>query len=311
VSADLQLPETLFCAASPGAASTAPAPGSDRTAALERLFARIGEVATLPAAAQRILTITENADASLEELRDALQNDPILVARLLRRLNSSYYSLSQKVADLKTAVTLLGTREIRNLALTVFLSRFYEANASHGTYQRAALWSHSVGVGAAARLVARVCGRGAPEEAFISGLLHDIGLILIDQSLQRHFHRVIDNINPATPTHIVEARLLTFDHALLGGFVSRKWNFPEQVVAAITFHHLPWCYTGPHKDLVNVVAVANYLCSRSGLTSLGVHNVAPPPDSVYAGLGLDEVSLAIIWDELETTLQKASALAAA
>jgi HD-like signal output (HDOD) protein len=289
-----------------------PLPSAEiRQAALERLFSRIGDVAPLPAAAQKILSLTQNPDCSLDELREAIQSDPVLVARLLRRLNSSYYSLSQKVVDLKTALTLLGTREIRNLALTVFVSRYYENSASHGTYNRESLWSHCVGVGAAARLVARVCGRGVPEEAFISGLLHDLGLILLDQSLRKHFHSVIDALDAATPTHIVETRLLTFDHAVLGGFVARKWNFPEPVVAAITFHHQPWCYTGPHKDLVNVVSVANYLCSRAGLTSLGVHNVAPPPDAVYAGLGLDQVSLAIIWDELETTLKKASALAAA
>jgi putative nucleotidyltransferase with HDIG domain len=282
-----------------------------RRAALERLFSRIGEVASLPTAAQKILSLTENPDSSTDELRDAIQGDPVLVARLLRRLNTSYYALSQKVVDLKSAVTLLGTREIRNLALTVFVSRFYEASGTHGTYRRENLWSHCVGVGAAARLVARVCGRGAPEEAFIAGLLHDIGLILLDQSLRRHFHRVIDEINPETPTHIVENRILSFDHALLGGFVARKWNFPEQVAAAITFHHQPWCYTGPHKDLVNVVAVANYLCSRTGLTSLGVHNVAAPPDEVYSGLGLDQVTLAIIWDELDTVLEKATALASA
>ena len=288
-----------------------PAPSESRHAALERLFSRIGDLAPLPAAAQKILALTQNPDVSLDELREAIQSDPVLVARLLRRLNSPYYSLSQKVVDLKTAVTLLGTREIRNLALTVFVSRYYENSASHGTYSRENLWSHCVGVGAAARLVARVCGRGVPEEAFIAGLLHDLGLILLDQSLRKHFHSVIESIDAATPTHIVETRLLTFDHAVLGGFVARKWNFPEPVVAAITFHHQPWCYTGPHKDLVNVVAVANYLCSRAGLTSLGVHNVTPPPDAVYAGLGLDQVSLAIIWDELETTLKKASALAAA
>lgn len=280
-----------------------------RRAALEKLFSRIGDVASLPSAAQKILALTDSVEAPVDELREAIQSDPVLVARLLRRLNSSYYALSNKVADLKTAIALLGTREIRNLALTVFVSRFFETSGSYGTYKRENLWSHCVGVGAAARLVARVCGRGAPEEAFISGLLHDLGLILLDQSLQRHFYRVIDTIDPATPTHIVETRILTFDHALLGGFVASKWNIPDQVVAAISYHHQPWVYTGPHKDLVNVVAVANYLCSRAGLTSLGVHNVAPPADEVYAGLGLDQVSLAIIWDELDGTLVRATALA--
>jgi HD-like signal output (HDOD) protein len=280
-----------------------------RRLALERLFSRIGDVAMLPAAANKVLKLTEDVNADTEQLRDAIQGDPVLVARILRRLNSSYYSLTQKVSDLKTAISLLGMREIRNLALTVFVSRFYEGGVAHGTYKRENLWSHSVGVAVASRLVARVCGRGACEEAYIAGLLHDIGLILLDQTLRRHFYRVLDEINPGMPTHVAESRILTFDHALLGGFVARKWNFPDPVADAITFHHQPWCYAGEHQDLVNVVAVANYLCSRAGLTSLGVHNVPAPPDDVYSVLGLDQVTLAIIWEELDSTLEKASALA--
>jgi putative nucleotidyltransferase with HDIG domain len=281
----------------------------ERRAALERLFQRIGEVSSLPATAHKIISLAGDDNVQADDLREAIQNDPVLVARLLRRLNSSYYALSHKVSDLRTAVSLLGLREIRNLALTVFVSRLFEPAALHNNYKRENLWTHSVAVGAAARLVSRVCGRAAAEEAYIAGLLHDIGLILLDQTLRRHFHKVVDSIDAATPTHIVENRILTFDHALLGGFVARRWNFPDQVADAITFHHQPWCYTGQHKDLVYVVSVANYLCSRAGLTSLGIHNVAPPPDEVYRGLGLDQVTLAIIWDELDATIDKASALA--
>lgn len=281
----------------------------ERRDALERLFTHIGTMTSLPVVGQRILKLTENESASTEELREAIQSDPVLVARILRRLNSSYYGLSHKVSDIRTAVNLLGFREIRNLALTVFMSKMYEPMGSHGNYRREGLWSHSVAVGACSRLVARVCGRGAPEEAYIAGLLHDLGLILLDQSLRRHFMRVLDGINSATPTCTVENQILSFDHATLGGFVAQRWNFPQQIVDAITFHHQPMAYEGPSKDLVYVVAVANYLCSRSGRTSLGIHNVAAPEDEVYGGLGLDQVTLSIICTELEVTLEKADSLA--
>jgi putative nucleotidyltransferase with HDIG domain len=282
----------------------------ERQRALERLFGRIGDVATLPAAAERVLRLTEDENADPEKLREAIQSDPVLVVRILRRLNSSYYGLSQKISDIKTAINLLGMREIRNLAVMVFVSRLFQGGAVHGSYRRENLWSHSVGVAVASRLVARVCGRGACEEAYIAGLLHDIGLILLDQTLRRHFYKVIDSIDEATPTHVIENRTLSFDHALLGGYVVRKWNLPDSVADAVTFHHEPWCYKGPYQELVHVVAVANFLCSRAGVTSLGVHNVPAPPDEVYRSLGLDQVTLAIIWEELDSALEKATALAA-
>lgn len=280
-----------------------------RRESLERLFARMEQVATLPVIAQKVLQITDSDNSQLDELREAIQTDPILVARILRRLNSAYYALSTKITDLRTAISLLGYREIRNLAMTVCMSRLYETPGNHSTYRREALWEHCVAVGAAARLVARVCGRGVPEEAYIAGLLHDLGIILIDQSLRRHFCQIVSTISPTVTTCEAEQQVLSFDHALLGGFVASKWNLPDPVVDAIAYHHSSGEYTGPHRDLVQVVAIANYLCSRAGWTSLGVHNVQAPPDSVYAGLGLDQISLAIIWDELEPTLSRAGSLA--
>lgn len=282
---------------------------SERRESLERLFQHIGSVASLPAAGQRILTLTENESTSAEELRDAIQADPVLVARILRRLNSSYFGLSQRVADVRTAVNLLGVREIRNLAITVFMSKMFEDSGSHGDYRREGLWSHSVSVGVCARLVARVCGRSTPEEAYVGGLLHDIGLILLDQTLRRHFVRVLDAISPNVPTCDAENQILSFDHATLGGYVAQRWSFPPQIVDSITYHHDPLRYQGRHKEMVYLVSIANYLCSRAGRTSLGVHNVMAPPDEVYAGLGLDHVSLTIICSELEATLDKADALA--
>jgi putative nucleotidyltransferase with HDIG domain len=281
----------------------------ERRSALERLFARIGAELPLPAVGQRILQPGEKDAACSDELREAIQSDAELTARILRRLNSAYYGLSHQVSDVRTAVSLLGAGEIRNLALTALLAALFEPPSEHAIYCREKLWSHSVAVAATARLVSRVCGLGRPEEAYLAGLLHDLGLILIDRTLPRHFAQVLDSLTPGVPTCAMENRLLSFDHAALGGYVARRWNFSQAIADAITFHHVPLGYRGEHHDLVNVVTLANYLCSRAGRTSLGVSNVQPPADEVYSGLGLDQVTLSIICAELDATLEKADALA--
>ena len=107
----------------------------------------------------------------------------------------------------------------------------------------------------------------------------------------------------------MELEALAFDHATLGGYVAQRWNFPQQIVDAITFHHAPLCYEGPYQEMVDLVAIANFLCSQAGRTSLGVHNVAAPPEEVYRRLGLDHIALKIIESELEAKLDNAEALA--
>lgn len=282
---------------------------SVREKALQRLFSRISDVSTLPTVAQRVVQLAGDESSSAEDLYDVIRTDPALVARILRRLNSSYYGLSNRVADLQTAVSLLGFREIRNLALTVFVSRMAEERSPANGYSREAMWAHSVAVAATARLVSRVCGRSDPGEAYVGGLLHDIGLLLLDQHLRKHFSRVVEQIDEETPTCDVEEKVFTFNHAELGAFVAKKWCFAEQISDCIEYHHHPHRYEGPHKDIVNVVAIANYLCSRAGWTSLSVHNVEPPSDQVYAGVGLDQTGLAAICEKLPETLEQAGALA--
>ena len=279
-----------------------------RRAALERLFARISDVSTLPTVAQRVLGLAYDEASTATDLSDVIQTDPALVSRILRRVNSSFYGLRYRVADLQTAINLLGYREIHNLVLSVFVSRWFERPFEHGPYSRQSLWMHSVGVALTARLVSAVTGRAKPEEAYVGGLLHDIGFILLDQHLRRHFVRVVDELRPATPTTKVEARIFTFDHAQLGAAVAKKWRFPERITEAILFHHEPHRYLGPNRELVYIVAIANYLCAAYGWTSLGVQNVPPPSEAIYAALGLDGIALTIIQDELPETLEKATVM---
>jgi HD-like signal output (HDOD) protein len=109
---------------------------------------------------------------------------------------------------------------------------------------------------------------------------------------------------------VAERRVLSFDHCQLGGFIAERWALPEGVASAIRHHHAPNEANGVHGDLINIVEMANYLCSRNGITSLGVHNVASPSDEAIARLGISGKQLASIYEQLEETLEAADTLAA-
>jgi putative nucleotidyltransferase with HDIG domain len=267
--------------------------------AMRKLFERIGEVSTLPSAAQRIVQIVSDEDTSAQDLLEALEGDPPLCIRVLRRVNSSFYSLRHQVTDLKTAISLLGYKEIRNLSLTVHVSRMLQDAGDYRRYSRKGLWNHMVASAVASRVVARECGVAHPDEAYLAGMLHDIGLILLDQYLRRYFLRVLRKLSDEVPTIEVEKVIFQFDHAELGAFVARQWKFAEPICDAIRYHHQPEAYHGPNRGLVNTVAVGNYLTSRAGITSLGVQNEMPLADEVYAYLELDQALLGVIWADLQ------------
>lgn len=279
-----------------------------RGPALKRLFSRISDISNLAIGAQQIVRLSRGP-SNLEALQELIQTDPSLVAQILRRINSPYYHLDAEVHDLTVAARLLGFREFSNMAFTVYLSRMFTPPMVFGTFSMSGLWGHSVATAAAAQLISRVCGCAAPADAFMAGLLHDIGLLLCCRHMRRRFIQVVDRIGGPTATPLIERQVYSFDHTQLGAHVARTWEFPEPFVDAISHHHDVESYSGEHTELVYVVAAANYFCSRSGWTSLGVHNVALPPNDTYRILGLDKIALSIIWSELADTLDKANSLA--
>ncbi len=273
------------------------------TPALAKLFRRVSEMTTLPVAAQRIMQLVADATSSATDLLAAVEGDPVLAAKVLRRVNSAFYGLRSKVADLRSAISLLGYREIRNLALTVYLARMFKDGNTYKKFSREALWEHSVAVANASRIVARTYGNATPDEAYLAGLLHDIGLILLDQYLPRHLFQVIDLVEQGKSTCAAERELLPFDHTLLGAYVATQWNFPPQVTLAIRYHHDPLAAEGPHRDVAALISISNYLCSRAGFTSLGVQQLSPPNGRVLAQLQMSEAQFQSLAESLQETLR--------
>jgi len=271
----------------------------------------------LPAVAIQIMEVANDSSTGAEDLYEAVQFDAALAMRIMRTVNSSYYSLQNKVGDLKLAITLLGFKEIRNLAMTAYIAQLFKKDAGHGSYTRVGLWNHLIGVGSVARLIAETSRHVSPREAYLAGLLHDLGIILLDQYLHKPFAQIIDSLDGVPegdpegeiPICDLEREILGFDHAELGEFVASQWNLPEHLVATIRYHHCPLEYVGEHQQMVYVVALANFLCNTKGLTARGVGSKQVPPPEVFHGLGLDKPAVTAIWGQLDETLKAADIMA--
>jgi len=158
-------------------------------------------------------------------------------------------------------------------------------------------------------VIAEKCRKVPPREAYLAGLLHDLGLILIDQYLNKPFCRVIDELSPETPSCQTEQAVLGFDHASLGQFVAERWNLPEHLTASIGYHHTPLEYNGQHGDMVCVVTLADFFCNLKELSPLGVPDKDVPDTEVFSRLGLDQSQVTQIWEQLDQVLESANIMA--
>lgn len=293
------------CEAKPTANRRDPA----RAEVIDRVFRQIGDVSSLPTCAVEIMELARNSDADADDLIGVIRSDPAIAMRIMRTVNSSFHGVRESVADLKQAVMLLGFQEIRNIAMSAYVAPLFRETNGYKGYTREGLWNHMVGTGVVAQEIARISGRVNPHEAYLAGLLHDIGFVMIDQYLHKPFRRVIDAVRPDMPAYEVERDTIGFDHAELGEYVAVQWKLPKHLTDAIGHHHHWGEYDGPNGDMVRAVTLSDWLCDFKGHPALGTATSSPPPAELFAELGLDRNEIAAVISELDAALSRAHVMA--
>ena len=259
---------------------------------LTTVLRQIDEVSTIPQMAARFLQVASDPEVRLDQLREALAADPAMVTRVLRLVNSSAFSVQQKITNLDQAITFLGIKQVRSVAVAVSVSELFRVRGRLGSYSRAGLWRHMVAVGIASRLLAVRLGSPNGEDFFLAGLLHDIGIVLEDQYVHQQFCQIIRSLNPGKTLIECEHEHVGFDHTALGESMAQRWGFPDSVRAAIRHHHDSAGYDQENKAVVRCVELANVICSDQGITSVGVNLVKPvTPEDLEIPLGQEDLAM--------------------
>ena len=204
-----------------------------------------------------------------------------------------------------------GTDEMTRLAFLAHVRRLFLPDRRVDRYHRETLWRHSVATAAVARMIATTCGGPAPGVAFLAAAVHDVGLLASERIHGASFGNLVANVDELSAMHEIERESLGWDHAQLGGEIVRHWGLPEPIVVATRYHHAPEIAVErdlPGAEVTACVALANHLCSRTGWSSMGIHNLPAPSGPVLQMLGIDAEKLTTIWSQLPPTLRDATTL---
>lgn len=268
---------------------------------LRMLVEQTDNLCAMPHAALRIIEVVHDDRSGASELKAALEADVALSARVLRCVNSSAYALRSKVTNLERAIACLGFQRIRNLAITASMCREVGHEVAIGPFRAVDLWRHLVSVGICARFIAMRRRIVRFEDAFLAGLMHDIGIAVEHECAPEPFAAMMQSLDTGRSLAENETAVLGFDHRLLGEQLALSWQFPDVVVAAIRHHHDSLAYTQADAEVVRCVEAANILCTLKGIASVGVNLLRPSRD-VFDSLELRlddvEVLLADLDDEL-------------
>lgn len=218
----------------------APPDSEEKARSLRLATESVLTLPTLPLVANRMLQMVDDPGVSADRMSNALGEDQVLTARILKLANSSYYGYPRKIGTVRLAILVLGFDAIKDLVLSVSVMDMFRAGETGGLFDPAACWDHSLRVAAASRSLARILRWRGVGEAFTAGILHDIGKVVLHQYHARQFDDMIRHAKESgIDPQEAELEVLGATHAEVGGWLAAKWNLPEALVQAIRFHHSP------------------------------------------------------------------------
>ncbi|UCE25610.1 MAG: HDOD domain-containing protein [Candidatus Zixiibacteriota bacterium] len=215
------------------------------------------ELSSLPQTLAEVLRVTRDDRSSAQDLAEVLMRDPALTAKILRVVNSPFYGMNREITTLTQAVVTLGIRAVSALALSTSI---YDITGRwQSTVDRIRFWRHSLEVAIASRLVADAIRYPRPEEAFVSGLLHDLGLLVLEKSFEDKFATVWKQAPSGEELVQLEEDTWGTNHARVGQFLLEQWKIPSSICEAVGQHHknFPPDLQNPDYRLVQIVALAN------------------------------------------------------
>ncbi len=210
---------------------------------LIKKFSTLEDLPTLPSIIFELERMLSSDSTGIQEIAVVIEEDPAIAASVLRVANSVVYfsSMSGRIVSLRDALVRLGLQEVQRLVSAAAIIRAFEKLGHH--LDMKTFWQQSLRAAVCMRMIARSAGAGVyidEDEAYMAGLLHDIGLLILDQYFPDVYERIQTDIaSRALPRPEVEQTELGLCHGQIGGLLLEEWNLPPELVAAVTWHNQP------------------------------------------------------------------------
>lgn len=237
----------------------------DKLKNLMRLVNR-AELSSIRSTVSGIIDATNNPRSSAKDLKKVIEIDPPLTARILKLANSAYYCPLGAIKEIQHAIIFVGFDALKELALSQKVCELFAQDESINGYSRTSLWKHSVAVALLGKMIYRREFGERGENAYIAGLLHDIGIIVEDQFFHKDFLNILDKAqDEEKDLSKAEYEVLGYTHADIGKTVTDTWDLSEEFVMAVGYHHNPEGVTQEFSRIVSTLYIADYLCQERGL----------------------------------------------
>ena len=266
---------------------------------LQKIIAGIDDLPTIPRTVLKISELVNDPQSSAKDIARIITDDPVLTARLLKLVNSSFYGFPQRISTVTNAIVLLGFDAIRSLLLTTSVFDLFADRNKQLKQDQEKFWDHSLGCAVGAKVIGNYLRHDKIEELFVSGLLHDIGKIVQMQYLPEEFAKVAAAINKSNILMITaEEEVLGYSHAEIGQLLADKWNLPVKLEQVIAHHHKPTA-AGSFVLEASIIHLADILCRALNMGDGGDNKIPPLDKTAWELLKLKTDSFEAIMATLQ------------
>ena len=234
-----------------------------------RIISKMKDIKSFPQFVIETMRKLNNPDSNAADVAQSLSRDEGLVLRVLKLANSAAYGMTRNISNISEAIALLGYKSVSNIILAATVYSAMDKGLTGYALDRGELWKHSLMVAYTSRYLAKITGKVGTEDAYVGGLLHDIGKVILNDYVKYGYAIIVKMVEEKhIPFTKAEWQVLGFDHAMIGEILVEKWEMPEAYRIAVAYHHKPNDLPEDKKQyqpLLDVVTVANTICLMLGI----------------------------------------------
>ncbi|MEM1355137.1 MAG: HDOD domain-containing protein [Planctomycetota bacterium] len=289
---------------------TATTPNANTDLIVQSAIQEISHIATLPEVTMKIIQLVEDPDSTAQDLNNVISNDPALGARILKVVNSAFYGLPGQIGSINRAIVLLGLNAVKNIAIAASLAKLFRGGKIANGFDARDLWTNAIATATATRLLAKHVNLGLPDEAFLAGLIHDIGIMVEIQARRAQFVQVLEKMqaDPAVSLREAEQEVMGATHEQFGHGLCKLWKFPANFQYVTGFHHRPMEVAPNHRTLVSLVHVANVLTRQLELGYTGGVETDSIDPAILEALGITPEQLDEVGQALPEAIEEAKVI---
>ncbi len=242
---------------------------------------KLTQLPTIPVVVNNVLKVAGSEDSSAKDLADIIIRDQAVANRTLRLANSSYYGISAQISTIPRAIAVIGFNEVVGLTIGMSVFSVLPKTGNLSTLNMEDLWMHAIGVGTAAKIIARQINKPETEQIFLAGLLHDMGKVIFLVYFPEEYSTVLSEAsNTSRPLIDKEREILGTDHEILARLLMNQWNFPDNIKVPATHHHN--CTHCPMEHLRNarIIQLADIICHKVKIGCSGNDKIRAKMDNI-------------------------------